>query len=87
VQFFSGDLGHYVELAGQTITIIGGIWGVVKKGVSKVDRIVGERITANSNRNRDELTVILKAYIDEKFKEHETNAFARLDKIAERRGS
>jgi len=68
---------HYVELIGQTITILGAVWSFSVKLIKKLDDALSTRITNNVNRGIKET----KQYVDLKFEEHESSAFGRIEKV------
>ena len=65
---------YYTSLVSQTIVIVGTLWRGAKEIAKRLDVSLSQRITDNVNRGMAEN----REYIDEKFRTHEVNAFARI---------
>lgn len=76
---FSADQIAWVRTAVGTLSTILTLFGIIVKGKKWLLEKLSEFITLNVNRNRDETVAATNKYVDQKFEDHEINAFSRLE--------
>lgn len=68
---------EFLKLAGETVTLLGGVWRIIKSAFVRLRKELNTIITDNINRAITEM----KNYTDQKFNEHESAAFQRIKAV------